>query len=142
MEISEIMTGQVVSICEDEPVIAAARLMKQYNFGAVPVRDERGRLKGIVTDRDIVLRCVASGVSPRDLRVSEIMSRNIETVSPHENAEKAAERMAERQVRRLPVTDGGLLVGIVALGDMARCRSCDMEAGEALSGISENFRRK
>ena len=56
MDISEIMTGQVVSICEDEPVIAAARLMKQYNFGAVPVRDERGRLKGIVTDRDIVLR--------------------------------------------------------------------------------------
>ncbi|MGI5978095.1 MAG: CBS domain-containing protein [Oscillospiraceae bacterium] len=142
MEISEIMTGQVVSICEDEPVIAAARLMKQYNFGAVPVRDERGKLKGIVTDRDIVLRCVAPGASPRDLRVSEIMSRNIETVSPHEDAAKAAERMAERQVRRLPVTDGGVLVGIVALGDMARCRSCDMEAGEALSGISENFRRK
>ena len=82
MDISEIMTGQVVSICEDEPVIAAARLMKQYNFGAVPVRDERGRLKGIVTDRDIVLRCVAPGASQRDLRVSEIMTRNLETAAP------------------------------------------------------------
>ncbi len=142
MEISEIMTGQVVSICEDEPVIAAARLMKQYNFGSVPVRDDRGHLKGIITDRDIVLRCVAPGVSPRDLKVSEIMSRNLETASPHDDAAWAAERMSERQIRRLPVTDDGMLIGIVALGDMARCRSCDMEAGQALSGISENFRRK
>ena len=142
MDISEIMTGQVVSICEDEPVIAAARLMKQYNFGAVPVRDERGRLKGIVTDRDIVLRCVAPGASQRDLRVSEIMTRNLETAAPHEDAAEVARRMAERQVRRLPVTYDGMLIGIVALADMARSRSCDMEAGEALSGISENFRKK
>ena len=142
MDISEIMTGQVVSICEDEPVIAAERLMKQYNFGAVPVRDERGRLKGIVTDRDIVLRCVAPGASQRDLRVSEIMTRNLETAAPHEDAGEVARRMAERQVRRVPVTYDGMLIGIVALADMARSRSCDMEAGEALSGISENFRKK
>lgn len=142
MEVSEIMTGQVISICEDEPVIAAAKLMKQRNIGSLPVRDDRGKLKGIVTDRDIVLRCVASGASAQELRVGEIMSRNLETVSPHEDAGKVAERMSERQVRRLPVTDDGVLIGIIALGDMARCRSCDMEAGEALSGISENFRRK
>ena len=75
MDISEIMTGQVVSICEDEPVIAAARLMKQYNFGAVPVRDERGRLKGIVTDRDIVLRCVAPGASRSGFRAGQSRNR-------------------------------------------------------------------
>lgn len=142
MEVSEIMTGQVISICEDEPVIAAAKLMKQRNIGSLPVRDDRGKLKGIVTDRDIVLRCVASGASAQELRVGEIMSRNLETVSPHDDAERVAERMSERQVRRLPVTDDGVLIGIIALGDMARCRACDMEAGEALSGISENFRRK
>ena len=142
MEISEIMTGQVISICEDEPVTAAARLMKRFNIGAVPVRDEKGRLKGIVTDRDIVLRCVASDTAAEETRVGEIMSRNIETASPHDDAGKAARRMSERQVRRLPVTEDGMLIGIVALGDMARCRSCDMEAGEALSGISENFRKK
>lgn len=142
MEISEIMTGQVISICEDEPVTAAARLMKRFNIGAVPVRDEKGRLRGIVTDRDIVLRCVASDTDAGDTRVGEIMSRNLETASPHEDAEKAASRMSERQVRRLPVTEDGMLIGIVALGDMARCRSCDMEAGAALSGISENFRKK
>lgn len=142
MEISEIMTGQVISIGEDEPVTAAARLMKRFNIGAVPVRGERGTLRGIVTDRDIVLRCVASDTPAETMRVSEIMSRNLETASPHDDAGKAAERMAGRQVRRLPVTEDGVLIGIVALGDMARCRSCDMEAGEALSGISENFRSK
>lgn len=142
MEVGEIMTGQVISICEDEPVTAAAKLMKQRNIGSLPVRDDKGKLKGIVTDRDIVLRCVASGASAQELRVGEIMSRNLETVSPHDDAEKAAARMGERQVRRLPVTDDGVLIGIIALGDMARCRACDMEAGEALSGISENFRKK
>ena len=111
MEISEIMTGQVISICEDEPVTAAARLMKRFNIGAVPVRDEKGRLRGIVTDRDIVLRCVASDAAADDTRVGEIMSRNLETVSPHDDAEKAASRMSDRQVRRLPVADGGKLVG-------------------------------
>lgn len=142
MEISEIMTEQVISIGEDEPVTAAARLMKRFNIGAVPVHDSRGKLKGIVTDRDIVLRCVASDASAQELRVGEIMSRNLETASPHDDAAQVAGRMSERQVRRLPVTDDGVLIGIVALGDMARCRSCDMEAGEALSGISENFRKK
>ena len=142
MEISEIMTGQVISVSEDEPVTAAARLMKRFNIGAVPVRDEKGRLRGIVTDRDIVLRCVASDETADDTRVRDIMTRNLETASPHDDAGKAAERMAERQVRRLPVTEDGVLIGIVALGDMARCRSCDMEAGQALSGISENFRKK
>lgn len=142
MVISEIMTGNVISICEDEPVIAAARLMKQRNIGSLPVRDDKGKLKGILTDRDIVLRCVAPGASAQELRVGEIMSRNLATVSPHDEAEQVAERMSERQVRRLPVTDDGVLIGIVALADMARCRSCDMEAGEALCGISENFRRK
>ena len=142
MNICDIMTERVISISEDEPVVAAARLMKQNNIGALPVRDEKGKLKGIVTDRDIVLRCVAANINLQDVRIGEIMSRNLVTASPFDDAEKAAVKMGESQVRRLPVTDNGVLVGIVALGDIARSGEFDMEAADALGEISANFRRK
>lgn len=141
MNIGEIMTGNVISICEDEPVTAAARLLKRGNVGSLPVRDSRGKLKGIVTDRDIVLRCVAGDEDPAVTRVGEIMSRNLVTVESSDDAEKAAERMGKNRIRRLPVTESGILVGIVALGDLAKCGDFSMEAAQALSEISENFRR-
>ena len=142
MNICDIMTEQVISISEDEPVVAAARLMKQNNIGALPVRDEKGKLKGIVTDRDIVLRCVAANTNLQDVRIGEIMSRNLVTASPFDDAEKAAVKMGESQVRRPPITDNGVLVGIVALGDIAKSGEFDMEAADALGEISANFRRK
>jgi len=142
MNIGEIMTDHVISICEDEPIIAAARLMKQNNIGSLPVRDGRNRLRGIVTDRDIVLRCVAGNINPQEVRIGEIMSRNLITASPFEDTERVAERMGNGQIRRLPVTDNGILVGIVALGDIARQDEFKMEASEALSEISANFRKK
>lgn len=142
MNISDIMTEHVISISEDEPVIAAARLMKQNNIGSLPVRDSKNRLRGIVTDRDIVLRCVAGNVNAQEVRIGEIMSRNLVTAAPFEDTEKVAERMGGSQIRRVPVTDNGILVGIVALGDLARKEEYQMEASQALSEISANFRRK
>ena len=142
MTISDIMTERVISIGEDEPVIAAARLLKRNNIGALPVRSDKGKLKGIITDRDIVLRCVAAEADPKETRVSEIMSRNLVTASPFDSAREVTARMGECQVRRIPVTDNGILVGIVALGDVARSSDFDMEAAEALSEISANFRKK
>jgi len=142
MNVSDIMTDHVISISEDEPVFAAARIMKQNNVGSLPVRDGKGKLKGIVTDRDIVLRCVAANASPQEVRIGEIMSRNLVTAAPMEDMEKAAVRMGECQIRRLPVTDNGILVGIVALGDIAKRSEFEMEAAGALSEISTNFRRK
>lgn len=142
MNISEIMTEHVISINEDEPVIAAARLMKQHNIGSLPVRDGKNKLKGIVTDRDIVLRCVAGNINPQEVRIGEVMSRSIITASPFEDTEKVAERMGTSQIRRLPVTEDGILVGIVALGDIAKKDEFKMEASEALSEISANFRRR
>lgn len=141
MNVGDIMTGNVISICEDEPVSAAARLLKRSNIGSLPVRDSRGKLKGIITDRDIVLRCVADGEDPDDMRVGEIMSRNLVTVDASEDAEKAAKKMGRNRVRRLPVTEGGILVGLVALGDLARSGDYMMETAETLSEISANFRR-
>ncbi|PKM72238.1 MAG: CBS domain-containing protein [Firmicutes bacterium HGW-Firmicutes-16] len=136
------MTEHVISINEDEPVIAAARLMKQHNIGSLPVRDGKNRLKGIVTDRDIVLRCVAGNINPQEVKIGEVMSRSLITASPFEDTEKVAERMGMSQIRRLPVTEDGILVGIVALGDIAKKDEFKMEASEALSEISANFRRR
>ncbi len=141
MNIGDIMTGNVISISEEEPVAAAAKLLKRNNIGSLPVHDSRGKLKGIVTDRDIVLRCVASGEDAQELRVSEIMSRNLVTAEAGEDAGKAAEKMAKSRVRRLPVTESGILVGMVALADIAKNGSFSMEAAKALSEISANFRK-
>ena len=142
MKVCDIMSGRVVSIGQDEPVSAAARLLKHANVGALPVCDGKRRLRGIVTDRDIVTRCVALGGDPAETPVKEIMSRGVVTCAPFDELDAAVKRMEDEQVRRLPVLDGGRLVGIVTLCDMARDSNCDMEAAAALAEITSNIRRK
>ena len=142
MKLCEIMSERVVTIDMEEPVSAAARLMKSHNIGAVPACGKDGRLRGIVTDRDIVLRCVAGDADPQTTPVKEIMSRAIVTAQPLDDVEKAARLMSQDQVRRLPVLNDGRVVGIVALSDLARSCACEMEAAEALAEISANVRRR
>ena len=142
MKVCDIMSRRVVSIAPDEPVSAAAKLLRRMNIGALPVCDASNRLRGIVTDRDIVTRCVALEADPATTRVAEIMSRGVVTASPLDDTGHAARTMSADRVRRLPVLDNGRLVGLVSLCDMARDANCDMEAAEALSEISSNFRRK
>ena len=142
MKVCEIMSSKVVCIRQDEPVSAAAKLLKRSNVGALPVCDDARRLRGIVTDRDIVTRCVALDADPAETRVAEIMSRGVVTASPLDEVTHAARVMSADQVRRLPVLDEGKLVGMVTLCDMARESRCDMEAANALTEISGNVRRK
>lgn len=142
MKICDVMSENVVSIAPGESVRAAAKLLKSRNIGALPVCDSGGKLKGMLTDRDIVTRCVALGADPASVRVEDIMSRGVITAGPFEELERAVELMACDQVRRLPVLDRGRLVGMLSLCDMARNCNCDMEAAEALSEISSNLRRK
>ena len=142
MKVKQIMSENVVSVGQREPVAHAARLMKRSNLGALPVCDDEGRLRGIVTDRDIVTRCVAGDDDPADTPVREIMSRGITTCHPEDDADELARAMASRQVRRVPVTDGGKVVGMVSLADLARSDLFSMEAAEALSEISSNVLRK
>ena len=139
MKVSDSMSGRVVTIGQHEPVIAAARLLKRMNLGALPVTDDKGKLKGMLTDRDIVLRCVAAGADPKTLEIREIMSRGVVTASPGHEVSEAARLMRGDQVRRLPVVEGGKLVGMLSIADMAR--RCDMEAAAALADISSNLRR-
>ncbi len=139
MKVSDIMSDRVVTIDEREPVIAAARLLKRMNLGALPVTDRGGKLVGMLTDRDIVLRCVALGGDARTMTAGDVMTRGVVTATPDVKVDDAARRMGRGQVRRLPVVENGKLVGMLSLADMAR--KCDMEAAAALADISSNLRR-
>lgn len=142
MEIQDIMTAPAIAVGQDESVAAAARLLKRYNLGALPVCDGSGRLRGMVTDRDIALRCFALEEGGVHTRVSEIMSRGIVTAEPGDSVESAARTMAKERVRRLPVTEGGRLVGMVSLCDMARRRECQEVWAAAMQSISANVIRR
>jgi CBS domain-containing protein len=93
-------------------------MMKAEDVGSVPVVDG-GRLVGIVTDRDIVLRAVAERRDPQAVTIDEVASRELVTVDPEQDLDEALRLMAERQVRRLPVVEDGRLVGMLAQADVA-----------------------
>ena len=142
MQVSEMMNRHVVTISPDETAELAARLLSRNNVGSLPVCGSDGKLRGMVTDRDIVLRCVAAENDPGTTPVREIMSRGIVTVTPEEDVKEAARLMAHEQLRRLPVVREGQVVGMVTLADIARSNRYDMEASRALSEISTNLRRR
>ena len=98
MKVSDIMSDRVVTIDRREPVIAAARLLKRMNLGALPVTDRSGKLVGMLTDRDIAVRCVAAGGDAREMTVEDIMSRGVVTASPDARVDDAARRMGRGQV--------------------------------------------
>ncbi len=141
MQVRDLMSQGVVTITPGESAALAARLLARHNVGSLPVCGEDGRLRGIVTDRDIVLRCVAAEEDPKNTPVREIMTRSCATVTPGDDVREAGRMMASAQVRRLPVTEEGKVVGMVSLGDLATCHSYDMEASKALSDISEQIKR-
>jgi len=136
MKVKDIMTKNVAYIRPDSTVSDAAKLMQQYDVGAIPVCDNNG-VVGLVTDRDIVLRNVVVGTDPRTTPVSNIMTTNVSTVSPDTDVSMLSDIMAKKQIRRVPVVDNNTLVGIVSLGDLAVDNRFDMEASEALTDISK-----
>ena len=140
MRVKDCMTKQVISVGAGEPVSVAARLMARYNLGALPVRGTDGQLEGMLTDRDIVLRCIAAERSPKAVRVREVMTRSVAAAAPDTDAAAVAGIMAARQVRRLPVTEEGRLVGMVSLADLSRRPDYMMEAAEALEDICAGVR--
>lgn len=141
MQVKDVMTRRIVSVAPEESAAVAARLLARYNVGALPVCTAEGRLKGVVTDRDIVLRCVAAEEEPSRTKISEIMTRRVVSVDAGEQAEAAAQIMAREQIRRLPVEENGKLVGMVSLGDLAVVPDFSTEAASALCEISANEKR-
>ena len=138
LKVRDIMTRQVVRVGPEEPVAVAARMLSRYNVGALPVCDEEGRVRGMVTDRDIVLRCVAADRDPERTPVRHVMTGRVVTVGAEQPLLAAAEKMAREQVRRLPVEDRGRLCGVVTLADIAGNQETSMEAAEALTEICAN----
>ena len=136
MLVKEVMTSSVVSIAPEESAALAARLLARHGLGALPVCSTEGMLRGMVTDRDIVLRCVAPEIDPKSVSVKEIMSRRLAAVEPGDDVRQAARLMARRQIRRLPVVEAGKVVGMVSLGDLAQCGRYEMEISRALTDIS------
>ena len=139
MKVQELMTKPVVRIHADEPVSVAARTLTHYNIGAMPVCGTDGRVCGVITDRDIVTRCLAAQRSPDQTRVREVMTRQVLAVSPDEDLDTAARLMGTRQVRRLLVLENGRLCGMLSLGDVANCKSGADVAVGALTEITGNI---
>lgn len=139
MKIRELMTNPVVRIRPEENVAVAARMLEHNNIGAIPVCMGDGKLCGMVTDRDIVTRCLAAGKSPETTSVREIMTGRVYVARPDMEASLAAGLMGREQIRRLPVMENGKLCGMVSLGDLARREESCIEAGDALTEISSHL---
>lgn len=141
MLVSELMERSPISVAPEDTCRDAARLLSRYRVGALPVANADGMLKGILTDRDIILRCLALGKDPDKTPVRDCMTRNPITVSPRDRVETAAERMSRSQVRRLPAAEGGKLAGMLSLGDLSRVEAFRMEAARTLAEISQGVQR-
>jgi CBS domain-containing protein len=129
------MTRDVQVARPDDSIQAVAQQMAQLDVGVMPVCDGQ-RIQGMVTDRDIAIRGVAQGLSA-DQPIRQVMTGNLEYVMANDDLDEVHDRMSAAQVRRLAVVDeSGQLVGIVALGDVAR-EDKNKEAGETLEEISE-----
>lgn len=136
MKITEIMTRDVQTVTPETDLVTVAKYMKDLNVGVIPVVEGQ-TLLGLITDRDIVIRALAKGIDVRDAAVRDYLSADPTSVSSEDDVQRAAEIMAREQIRRLPVVDGGKLVGIVSLGDVAVDTGKDALSGNALEQISE-----
>ena len=142
MKLRDIMTNQVVTVHPEESAAVAARALTHYNIGALPVCGNDGKLCGVLTDRDLVTRCLASGRSPDDTRVKDLMTGQVISASPEMDTAVAAHLMGRQQVRRLPVVENGRLCGMVSLGDLAVRDDLNPDAADALGDISTNISRR
>ena len=139
MKIRDVMTKNVVKIAPEESVAVAARTLAASNVGILPVCDHRGKVQGLVTDRDLVTRCVAANCSPEKTPVADVMTRQVTAAAPDMEIYAAAGIMGRLQIRRLPVVENGVLCGMVSLGDLARHQEAAEAASLALADISENL---
>jgi CBS domain-containing protein len=115
----EIMTGGVECVDENQSIADAAQKMARLDVGALPICGEDNRLKGMLTDRDIVVKVLAEGKDPQSTKAGEFGQGKPVTIGADDSAEDALRTMREHKVRRLPVIDGHELIGIVSQGDLA-----------------------
>jgi CBS domain-containing protein len=134
--VRDAMTSNPLTIGARDPVVDAARLMRDKDIGSLPVVED-GRLLGMITDRDIAVRVVAEGSDPSSVTVRDVASREAVNATPDQDLDEALRLMAKHQVRRLPVTEGDQLVGVLTQADVAH-ESDSKKVGEMVESISES----
>jgi CBS domain-containing protein len=133
----DVMTPNPECVGENETVLDAAKKLADRGFGAMPICGEDNRLKGMLTDRDIVVKVLAQGKDPATTRAGELGEGKPVTIGADDSLQETLHTMAQYKVRRLPVIDGHDLVGIVSLADVAREYSDDAAKGDLIETISE-----
>ena len=131
----EIMNGGVECVQEDETVLDAARKMSQLGVGALPICGNDDRLKGMLTDRDIVVKVLAEGKDPASTKAGELGQGKPVTIGADDSIDELVRTMAQHEVKRLPVIDGQKLVGVVSQADVARNLPED-KVGDLVEAIS------
>jgi CBS domain-containing protein len=131
----DIMSGDAECAAVSDTLVDAARKMRDLDVGALPICGDDNRLQGMITDRDIVVRCIADGADPSSVTVSELADGKPVTIGADDSVEEALRTMAQHGVRRLPVIDGHELVGVVSQADVARHLPEDA-VGELVEAIS------
>jgi CBS domain-containing protein len=136
VKVSEVMSRSIVSTSPREAIQMAAKKMKEADVGCLPVV-EGGSLQGVITDRDIVVCAVAEGRDPSRVMVEECETHNVFSVDQDADIEEAARVMRDKQVRRVPVTRGNQLVGMVSLADLARRQELHDISKQVLAHVSQ-----
>ncbi len=133
----EIMSDDCTCVGENDSVADAAKKLAELNVGAMPICGEDNRLKGMLTDRDIVVKVLAEGKDPSQVKAGELGEGKPVTIGADDSVDEVLRTMSEHQVRRLPVIDGHDLVGIVSQADVAR--NLDEEkVGDLVEAISQS----
>jgi CBS domain-containing protein len=132
----DVMTGDCECIGENETILDAARKMAELDVGALPICGEDDRLKGMLTDRDVVVKVLAGGKDPGSTKAGELGEGKPVTIGADDSVQEAISRMKEHKVRRLPVIEDQRLVGIVSQGDLAK-HADEEHVGELVEVISE-----
>jgi len=133
--VREIMSGNAECASVNDSLVDAARKMRDLDVGALPICGDDNRLAGMITDRDIVVKCIADGADPGAVKVSELAEGKPVTVGADDSVEEALRTMADHGVRRLPVIDGHELVGVVSQADIAK-NLPEQSVGDLVEAIS------
>ena len=136
-QIRDVMTANPETVSERDSLLQAARIMRDQDTGIVPVVDGR-KIIGLVTDRDIVVRAIADGKDVNNVRVNEVMTKQVRTVNEDSSVDEVLNLMSGAEIRRVPVVNqSNELVGIVSIGDLASRTNRDGKVGKAIEDISD-----
>jgi len=135
VKVREAMAKTVTSAKKSDKVIDVAKKMKQQDAGFMPVVENGGTVIGVITDRDIVIRCIAEGHDPRGETAEHLMSRQVTIIAPDDDIEEAGRAMQREAIRRLPVAENGRLVGVLSHGNLVQATKNKM-AEKVTEGVT------